>query len=524
MTRNNSTLKNILVITLTVLMTLTMGVKGIYADEFEEVPGNSEAYINEEVKAPEMPDIEGLSVEEANALIEEYNAQIDEYNAQIEELYKIEVEEIEAHNAAEDRKVQEAAKANEAYEKSQERIASHANKGITANKTDEFEDLPADYAVTTDDKNDLVTIRVEEAEEKSGKTVKAMNIHIFFDEEMETDYFCPGDLEQLSMNKNITDHIARAEWECIEVDQNDSVTLISEAKPMGYSSAAFYKWMDGYTNGYWMPYLSTFSQTAVNCEYGWLAGASYTASYDEGTTDRRTPVDIFGLYLYSFIRLGKEAEEVTYTPDYKETPNAPEMLEKMDLLEEIAPEVTPVVPEIENEEIIPVIPETPERPVRPEIKETAEEEMIEEPVIEVEEDVVPLSFIEISEAAVPQAEVKTWALYNLIAAIITALTGIFMAISFFRNRDEENEEEAENEDEDSSNNKAKFLGMIPAVLAIVLFILTEDMRNIMVLKDRYTVLMVIIALAELFLSYLTRNRKDDEEDNKRNDRLQIASL
>ena len=125
---------------------------------------------------------------------------------------------------------------------------------------------------------------------------------------------------------------------------------------------------------------------------------------------------------------------------------------------------------------------------------------------------------------------KSWALYNLIAAIISVITALAMVLSFFRKK-EENEEEAkadfneaqiemiENEEEEEKENdkrkKSKFLGLIPAILSVIIFIFTEDMRNPMVLKDRYTLLMVIIALATILLAFLSRNKKEKKEEEER---------
>ena len=177
----------------------------------------------------------------------------------------------------------------------------------------------------------------------------------------------------------------------------------------------------------------------------------------------------------------------------------------------------------------------PANPVTP--STTNDPRLPEEPEIEIAEAPTPLAeavnediaVAEIEEAMVPQAEMKSWALYNLIAAIISVITALAMVLSFFRKKEENEEEEnadfneaqiemIENEDEEKENDKrkkSKFLGLIPAILSVIIFIFTEDMRNPMVLKDRYTLLMVIIALATILLAFLSRNKKEEKEEEEK---------
>ena len=93
----------------------------------------------------------------------------------------------------------------------------------------------------------------------------------------------------------------------------------------------------------------------------------------------------------------------------------------------------------------------------------------------------------------------------------------FTIVAFMENK-ATSEEEAKEEEEDDENKrkKSKFLGLIPAIGSVILFILTEDMRNKMIWTDKYTLAMVIILLVNFVLAYLTRNKKkdDDEEEDK----------
>ena len=577
--KNNKTqlIARILIMVIVAFLGFNFFTSCVFAEE-----DNTDQVMNEETtvnveQLPQQPDTEGLSIDEANEQIELYNEQVDEYNENLQQEYEMEVAEVEQHNAAEDAKVEENEQQIKAYEESQAKIEKHAEKGPQT-KTDDVSELPADYEPTVE-ANKATTIKVTEAEEKSGNTVKVMNMHFFFDEEAVYDGYMPNDLDDLLNNEDIREHTVLAEWETIEVDQNDTIQTISESEAMGYSSSAFYKYIDGYVNGYWYPTLTMFTSTAVNSENVWYKGVSQIASYNEGTTDRRDPVDMFSLYTYSFFRRGPEAEYVEkYEADYKQMPTEPQMLEKMDLLTEPEVQPEPEVKVIEvlevtedptpivEEEIVEVITNNDDNdPTPTEVEEieiadnvtpqaapevaTVEEEAIEvvaivadnapaltvaEEIVEIEE--APVETIEevfeIAENEAPlaqyemaEAQPASWALVNLLSTIVTAVVALIMAITFFRNSDEDEDENnglnkvsieensAEEEDEEVRR-RSKFLGLLPAIVSIILFLLTEDMRNPMILIDRYTLMMVIIMIINLGLSIITRNKKEKDNDYK----------
>ncbi len=191
-------------------------------------------------------------------------------------------------------------------------------------------------------------------------------------------------------------------------------------------------------------------------------------------------------------------EDVTYTAEFTATP----------------------IPAAADEKNIPNDPE-PEAPTPTKPAPTPEEpEQMPEEIAVVEEKIEEIT---IEEASVPTAEAETnllsWALVNLICVIITILTALAMLISFIFKKNEENEneeEKAENEEEQQEyrRNKAKVLGIIPAVASVIIFILTEDMRNPMVLTDRYTILMIVIVILNLILAILSGNKKEREEEEE----------
>ena len=117
--------------------------------------------------------------------------------------------------------------------------------------------------------------------------------------------------------------------------------------------------------------------------------------------------------------------------------------------------------------------------------------------------------VDIDTDPTPTALNKTWALVNFILTIAAALITIG-TISTIR-RKKEDEEETEEDKENAKRNRAKWLTLIPAVAAVVIFLITEDMSSNMVLVDNFTILMAAIAVADVAIAYLTRNPKKEQE-------------
>ena len=126
---------------------------------------------------------------------------------------------------------------------------------------------------------------------------------------------------------------------------------------------------------------------------------------------------------------------------------------------------------------------------------------------------------EVEEAAVPLAASSQWALMNLILSIASAAMALIMVISFAIGRRQEEDEYAQTDDrKDRSRNGLKFLGLIPAIGSFILFLLTENMSNPMVLTDRWTLLTAILSAVTLALMILVKNRKDKKDREIRGER------
>ena len=63
----------------------------------------------------------------------------------------------------------------------------------------------------------------------------------------------------------------------------------------------------------------------------------------------------------------------------------------------------------------------------------------------------------------------------------------------------------------------RIMDIIPAVVAVITFILTEDMSNPMVLVDQWTLLMVAILVVDVVIGIFTKRSTKDVEDEKQNE-------
>ena len=128
-------------------------------------------------------------------------------------------------------------------------------------------------------------------------------------------------------------------------------------------------------------------------------------------------------------------------------------------------------------------------------------------------DQAPQDLTEIEDQKTPLANAQDkWALLNLILMILTVLLCLWMAAgTLLRNQDDDR-----NEDEKTVKRKKilKLLSLIPAIAAVIAFILTEDMTLPMQMTDKWTILMLVIFIVQVVMRVLTKNKKDEEDNNK----------
>ncbi len=133
-------------------------------------------------------------------------------------------------------------------------------------------------------------------------------------------------------------------------------------------------------------------------------------------------------------------------------------------------------------------------PVEPDKDEAPEQEA---PVVEMEEEEIPL-------IATPVT--TSWALLNLLLAIGIGASCIAMLVGYFLNRNDD--EGALHEQRDYR----KLFSIAPAVLAAVCFAMTSDMSGAMVFVDKWSLVMIGIALVQASI-VITSTRANSEESD-----------
>ncbi len=120
--------------------------------------------------------------------------------------------------------------------------------------------------------------------------------------------------------------------------------------------------------------------------------------------------------------------------------------------------------------------------------------------------------VTINDSQAPLADGSYWALLNLIMTIVTGIISAILLIGYFGKKNDEDENEGDEESETKRKGLARLASIIPAVGALIAFILTEDMSNPMILTDRWTILMAVILLIQAVVAI--RARKTEEENDE----------
>ena len=135
--------------------------------------------------------------------------------------------------------------------------------------------------------------------------------------------------------------------------------------------------------------------------------------------------------------------------------------------------------------------------------------------------------VNIGDEEVPMAEFggkgsPAWALLNLILTILTTLVSLLLLTFYFTGKRKEDEDEervrrnTEDEDEEELKRKGliRLLSILPAVFAVITFILTEDMRNPMIIVDRWTILMLLYAVVNVVLAVFAIKKREEKEEEE----------
>ena len=189
----------------------------------------------------------------------------------------------------------------------------------------------------------------------------------------------------------------------------------------------------------------------------------------------------------------------------------PAVIPAAPVVEEIPDEEIPLAaPELIVEEpaVIPAAPDVIEI-LDEEIPLAAPELIVEESteipapeVVEIPDEEIPLAALELTaeESAAIPASGAAWALVNLIACLLTVLLAVIKLVG-------RHEKEDDNEEKKTRINLSF---VIPAVASVILFILTENMRNPMVMFDSWTPVMLALLAANCLLTLVSSLRSNRE--------------
>lgn len=134
---------------------------------------------------------------------------------------------------------------------------------------------------------------------------------------------------------------------------------------------------------------------------------------------------------------------------------------------------------------------------------------------------------DIADNATPLAGLGTgaWALINLILTIVTTLLSILLLIGYIGKKKKALEDEDGNvvldengkevmEYEKNKKGLWRLISIIPALIAIIVFIFTEDMTLPMIFVDKWTILHVVIALVQVVVMVLCKKKKDENNEDE----------
>lgn len=510
-----------------------------------------------------------MAAEEKNAqavkAAEEANAKIDEENA-AEEARVIE------HNNSEDEKAKASAEARQAAVEENESIKAH-NEAVAKYAEDKAQ-YDTDYAqyqkdlameqkikaagyASVEQYNNMINTHYNEPakasvqKNSSAKTVSAKDTYSVAEAAEKAGASVSVHIEHVFEGTDIS------YVEDFDIDRNDVITInsiaaLGNATAPGYASL-YYNTDEAHTMGYWVPYIE-FQYNARYVNSTWNCGTSYEVSYKDGKNHKYDSEDIIAIYTYTWVPQrtyktynvpkapaelenpgeAKELVEVPelYTPEYQEfvkkeyvkaeieeieAANILEhiaspvkgayiaLLSYMDLFDVPAAEAAPAATQadVKTAEVIPAAKAIPAAATTGEAQTalTAVAEEVETTMI--------------AEAGIPMAggteESSFWALLNLIMAIFTGIISAVLMVGYF------GREESEEDDEEEKNSRksfARFMSLIPAAGALILFILTENMANPMVLTDRWTILMAAILLIQAVAAFIVKKSEDNDEDDE----------
>ena len=136
------------------------------------------------------------------------------------------------------------------------------------------------------------------------------------------------------------------------------------------------------------------------------------------------------------------------------------------------------------------------------------------PTVTIEDSEAPLvGSLKGIEVAPPE---EKWALFNLIIALIILIIGI--ALLFVQQSKKEDDNKGAYEEDKKDIRKFKLLALFIGIVSIIVFLFTEDITLEMQLIDKWTVIMLLFFIDQLFATMIihkvARGSKKDEQWRK----------
>ena len=198
------------------------------------------------------------------------------------------------------------------------------------------------------------------------------------------------------------------------------------------------------------------------------------------------------------------------------------------------PEPTPIVPDIPDTPTPTPTPTSPEEPtyepIVPQNNSSTTIYRTETPVLVASttepQTAEPISITTIEDSDAPTVgsfknievapPTEKWALLNLILALITFILGIIFL--FVRQKHKEDDNEGAYKEDKKDIRKFKLLALFIGIVSIIVFLFTEDITLEMQLIDKWTIIMLLFFIDQLFATMIihkvARGSKKDEQWRK----------
>ena len=132
-------------------------------------------------------------------------------------------------------------------------------------------------------------------------------------------------------------------------------------------------------------------------------------------------------------------------------------------------------------------------------------------LLQITEAIVPQATGVIGDNLTPQGSNAAWALLNLILTIITGLMMIALFAAYMTKKKDKYEDDPDMDENVNKHLGIRLISIIVAAVAIIVFMMTEDMSLPMQWTDRYTSWMVVILVVQIIVSFFSKKKYTEEE-------------